>query len=85
MRAPPLDSRFRGNDEVLFDGYCLSQRQYFGASAVMANAARFLHTLLRRSRLVARAVRAGLYRALPMQTGAIVGPVVAVVEHVAVS
>ena len=44
---PPPDSRFRGNDEVLFDGYCLLQCRYLGDPSVTMRAARFLHTLFR--------------------------------------
>ena len=35
LRAPPLDSRFRGNDEVLSAGYCLSPRRIFDVPAVI--------------------------------------------------
>ena len=43
-----LDSRFRGNDEVLLGHYCLSPRHFFGAPTVIMSAARFLPTLLGR-------------------------------------
>ena len=42
---PPPDSRFRGNDEVLFGGYCLLQCRYLGDPSVTMRAVRFLHTL----------------------------------------
>ncbi len=44
---PPPDSRFRGNDEVLFDGYCLLQFRYLGDPSVTMRGARFLHTIFR--------------------------------------
>ena len=40
-----LDSRFRGNDEVLSAGYCLPQRRPFGAPTAVKGAAGFLHAL----------------------------------------
>ena len=43
-----LDSRFRGNDEVLLGHYCLSLRHIFGAPTVITRVIRFLHTFLRR-------------------------------------
>ena len=40
-----LHAPFRGNDEVLFDGYCLLQCRRFGAPTVIVRNARFLRTL----------------------------------------
>ena len=40
-----LDSRFRGNDEVLIEFYRLLSRQFFDVPTVVARAARFLHAL----------------------------------------
>ena len=42
-----LHTLFRGNDEVLFGGYCLLQCRYFGDPAVMIGDARFRRTLFR--------------------------------------
>ena len=40
-----LDSRFRGNDEVLFDSYCLFRCRYFRDPTFIVRGVRFLHTL----------------------------------------
>ena len=49
FRTAALDSRFRGNDEVLFDGYCLLQCRYFRDPTVVVGAVRSFHTLFRRN------------------------------------
>ena len=49
FRTAALDSRFRGNDEVLFDGYCLLQCRHFRDPTVVVGAVRSLHTLFRRN------------------------------------
>ena len=46
-RDSGLDSRFRGNDEVLSAGYRPSLPRLFGAPAVTCDGAEFLHTLFR--------------------------------------
>ena len=35
LSAPPLDSRFRGNDEAFLADYCLSPRRIFSAPVVI--------------------------------------------------
>ena len=45
-----LDSRFRGNDEVLSEGYCRPLCRLFGAPTVVARSLRFPRTLFRRRR-----------------------------------
>ena len=42
-----LDSRFRGNDEALFDNCCLLRCRYFRDPTVIVRALQFLHTLFR--------------------------------------
>ena len=42
-----LHTLFRGNDEVLFDDYCLFRCRYFRDPTVIVRGVRFLHTLFR--------------------------------------